>query len=63
MKPKILSYDSECYRLAQHFLDGVGGAVSHDAERLADLVQHTVEDFINYDEELEKRVKAYEESP
>jgi hypothetical protein len=41
-----MSYDSKCYDLAIHFLDDAGMFWDKDAQELAQLIQNTIEAWI-----------------
>jgi hypothetical protein len=46
-----MSYDEECYKLAQHFL-GDGPELRALADRLAQEIQQRIEDWLEYERDL-----------
>jgi hypothetical protein len=47
--PRKLSYDSECELLARHFLADETDVPEAAFAELAEQIQQTVEDFMNFD--------------
>lgn len=47
--PRKLSYDSECEVLARHFLADETNAPEAAVKELAQQIQETVEDFLQFD--------------
>lgn len=50
-----MPYDDECYRLAKHFLADEPNATESDADALAQHIQTTIEDWLNFDQRSPQR--------